>query len=88
VLDGEATFYDREGKATILEKGRGILLPKGWYYRFHNTGGKPLIVLRFGADKDKASVARTGTEGESLPSKSRENNFVEPQPIEGSFWSL
>jgi len=88
VLDGEATFYDKEDKATVVAKGMGILLPKGWYYRFHNTGGKPLIILRFGADKDKASVARTGIEGQSLPSKSRENNFVEPQPIEGSFWSL
>src|ERR1043166_254350 len=88
VLDGEATFYDQEEAATVLTKGKGILLPKGWYYRFHNTGGKPLIILRFGADKDQAAVDRTGIEGQSIPSKSRENNFVEPQPIEGSYWSL
>jgi oxalate decarboxylase/phosphoglucose isomerase-like protein (cupin superfamily) len=85
---GEATFYDKEGAATVLTKGKGILLPKGWYYRFHNTGGRPLIILRFGADKDKAAVDRTGIEGQPIPSRSRENNFVEPQPIEGSFWSL
>ena len=84
VLKGEATFYDKEGAATVLTKGKGILLPKGWYYWFHNTGGRPLIVLRFGADKDKAAVNRTEIEGQ-IPSRSRENNFVEPQPIEGSF---
>jgi hypothetical protein len=55
---------------------------------FHNTGGRPLIVLRFGADKDKAAVDRTGIKGQPISSRSRENNFVEPQPIEGSFWSL
>jgi oxalate decarboxylase/phosphoglucose isomerase-like protein (cupin superfamily) len=87
-LDNEATFYDKEGAATVLTKGKGILLPKGWYYRFHNTGGRPLIILRIGADQDKAAVDRTGIEGQPIPSRSRENNFVEPKPIEGSFWSL
>jgi mannose-6-phosphate isomerase-like protein (cupin superfamily) len=88
VLDGEATFYDKEGKATVLAKGKGILLPKGYTYRFHNTGGEPLIILRFGADKENTSVIRTGIKGESIPSQSRENNYVEPEPIEGSYWSL
>ena len=74
--------------ATVLTNGKGILLPRGCYDRFRNTGGRPLIILRFGADKDKAAVDRTGIEGEPIPSRSRENNFVEPQPIEGSFWSL
>jgi hypothetical protein len=54
----------------------------------HNTGGRDLILLRFGADKAKAAVDRTGIEGQPIPSRSRENNFVERQPIEGSFWSL
>ena len=44
----------------------------------HNTGGRDLILLRFGADKDKAAVDRTGIEGQPIPSRSRENNFVEP----------
>ena len=34
ILDGEATFYDKEDKATVVKKGQGILLPEGWYYRF------------------------------------------------------
>jgi oxalate decarboxylase/phosphoglucose isomerase-like protein (cupin superfamily) len=88
VLDGGATFYDKEGAAAVLTKGKGILLPKGWYDRCYNTGGRPLIILRFRADKDKAAVDQTGIDGQPIPSRSRENNFVEPQPIEGSFWSL
>ncbi|TMA89376.1 MAG: cupin domain-containing protein [Deltaproteobacteria bacterium] len=87
VLDGEATFYDRAGNATALNKGKGIL-PKGWFYRFHNSGGKPLVLLRFGADPDRPEVTRTGITGNPLESRSRENNFVAPEPIEGSYWSL
>jgi hypothetical protein len=74
--------------ATVLTNGKGILLPKDCYDRFRNTGARPLIILRFGADKDKAAVGRTGIEGQPIPSRSRQNNCVEPQPVEGSFWSL
>jgi mannose-6-phosphate isomerase-like protein (cupin superfamily) len=88
VLDGEATFYDKEDKTTVVGKGKGILLPKGVYYRFHNTGDKPLILLRFGADKERPAVSRTGIEGRPLPFNSPENNFVESKPVEGSYWSL
>jgi len=88
VLDGEATFYDKADNTTVLNKGKGILLPKGWHYRFHNSGGKPLVLLRFGADPDQPEVSRTGITGKPLESRSRENNFVAPEPIEGSYGSL
>ena len=88
VLDGEATFYDSAENTTVLTKGKGILLPKGWVYRFHNTGGKPLVLLRFGADPEQPEVSRTGVTGKPLASRSRENNFVGPEPIEGSYWSM
>jgi hypothetical protein len=45
-----------------------------------------------GSTKDQPSYRmiqsvddRTGIEGQPIPARSRENNFVEPQPIEGSF---
>ena len=88
MLDGEATFYDKAGNTTVLNKGKSILLPKGWHYRIHNSGGKPLVLLRFGADPDRPEVSRTGITGNPLESRSRENNFVAPEPIEGSYWSL
>lgn len=88
VLDGEATFYDKEGKATVVKKGRGILIPKKWHYWFQNSGGKPLIILRFGASREEAVTARTGIDGRALPSNSKENKHVEAVPVEGSYWSL
>ena len=50
--------------------------------------GVPLIILRFGADKEHAAEYRTSVEGTDLPPHSAENNFVLPEPIEGSSWSL
>src|SRR5688572_20729427 len=38
LLEGEATFYDPDGQATVLKKHQGILMPRGAFYRFHNTG--------------------------------------------------
>ena len=87
VLDGEATFYDKEEKTTLVKKGQGILIPKGWYYKFQNTGGKPLITLRFGASREP-KIARIGTQGKPVPSHSAENKHIEAVPIEGSYWTL
>ena len=41
VLDGEATFFDKDEKQTVLGKGEGILLPEGHYYQFASTGRRP-----------------------------------------------
>ena len=87
VLDGEATFYDKAEKATVLKKGQGILIPKQCYYWFQNTGGKPLILLRFGASKE-AMVSRTNVDGKPLLARSAENKHVDAVPIEGSCWTL
>ena len=88
VLDGEATFYNKEEGVTVVRKGEGILIPKKWYYWFQNTGGKPLIILRFGASREGGMIARTGTDGKPLPSRSAENKHVDAVPIEGNYWSL
>lgn len=49
VLDGQATFHDREGNDTVLDKYQGIFLPRGTYYSFTSTGEGPLVLLRAGA---------------------------------------
>jgi mannose-6-phosphate isomerase-like protein (cupin superfamily) len=87
VLDGEATFYDKEDKTTLVKKGQGILIPKGWYYKFQNSGGKPLIILRFGASREP-KIERIGIKGTDLQSRSAENEHVEAIPIDGSYWTL
>ena len=42
VLDGEATFYDRAGNATALNKGKGILLPERLCRNWWNIQSKPV----------------------------------------------
>ena len=49
VIDGQATFYDKDNKPTVLNKGEGIMLPDGYYYYFESTGTVPLAILRSSA---------------------------------------
>jgi len=86
VLDGAARFYDKDNQATIVKKGQGILVPKKWYYRFENCGNGPLILLRFGAAREKA--IRMSPEGKPLPGDSAENKHREGIPIEGRYWEM
>jgi mannose-6-phosphate isomerase-like protein (cupin superfamily) len=51
VLDGEATFYDADGTATVIGKNRGIMLPRGTHYRFCNSGEGNLVLLRAGGGR-------------------------------------
>lgn len=52
ILDGQATFHDKDGNDTVLNKYHGIFLPRGTYYSFTSTGAGPLVLLRVGAGKD------------------------------------
>lgn len=88
ILDGEATFYDKDGKTTVVKKGQGIMLPEGYYYWFNNTGGKPLMFLRFGASREKPEITRIGVDRKSLPGSSVENKHVDPVLMEGTDWTL
>src|SRR5947209_4529213 len=45
VLDGEATFYDEDGKTTVVHKNEGMFLPKGAYYYFHSSGESNLVMI-------------------------------------------
>lgn len=69
VLDGEATFYDADGTATVITKHRGIMLPRGTYYRFCNSGEGNLVLLRAGGGrKPEAGYARAaGKTGPATP---------------------
>ena len=88
VLDGEVTFYDKEGKATVLKKGDGIMLPEGWYYWFENSGGKPLALLRFSAWKQGRKVARVEATGRTRGEDATEYEHVDGTPIEGQYWEM
>ena len=49
VLEGEVTFYDEHGEGKTLGAYEGIMIPKGAYYRYLNTGERNLFMLRVGA---------------------------------------
>src|SRR6266508_2033974 len=46
ILQGQATFHDKGGNATVVNRNEGIMLPRGTYYRFYNSGDDNLVLLR------------------------------------------
>lgn len=89
VLDGEATFFDKQEKRTVLGKGDGILLPEGHYYQFENTGDTPLALLRFAAYKaDRKEVRRIEVSGGARTEDEMDYVCVDGDPIEGQEWKL
>ena len=49
VIEGEATFHDPDKHSATLRTHQGIMLPRGCYYMFTNTGPRPLVLLRVAA---------------------------------------
>ena len=88
VLEGEVTFFDKDGNETVLGPYQGIMLPKGAYYRYLNTGPGNLMILRVGAGKKAGGGqdTRIGPDGNSLPAYSAENMHIEAVPIPGKFF--
>jgi len=88
VLDGQATFHDRDGNATVLNKYEGILLPLGTQYRFENSGDTNLVLLRAGAGKNGAERTRAvGKVGPAAPQLTLDNNKrIGGIPIPGEFF--
>lgn len=88
VLEGEATFHDKAGKATLLKKGEGIMLPEGWHYWFQNTGHIPLALLRFSALKGNPKVKRIDALGRKREDYEQDYVAVDGEPIEGQYWEF
>ena len=89
VLDGEATFYDREQNTTVLKRGDGILLPEGHFYQFENSGKTDLALLRFAAYKpDRKEVRRLEEGGTTRTEDEMEYVCVDGSPVEGKEWTL
>ena len=49
VLEGQMSVFDELGNEIKVEKYQGVMIPKGAYYRYHNTGPENLVVIRVGA---------------------------------------
>ena len=70
MLDGEATFVDGDEEETKVTRNEGILLPKGTYYRFRNTGDSNLVMLRIGCGSNSR-----------LPGKADERRGLDGAPL-------
>lgn len=88
VLEGEVTFFDDAGNRSVLKPYQGIMIPRGAYYRYLNTGPGNLMVLRVGAGSksEQKEGNRIGSDGRPLHGDSAENKHVAPAPIPGKFF--
>src|ERR1700741_2134832 len=72
VLEGQMSVYDETGAELKIEQYQGVMIPRGAYYRYLNTGEGNLVVLRVGAgakkQKQEAQAMRLGKDGKPLPS--------------------
>ena len=82
VLEGQMSVFDENGNEIKVEKHQGVMIPKGAYYRYLNTGSENLVVIRVGAGiKGKAqggTEMRVRPDGKPLLANSSENKTVTP----------
>ena len=82
VLEGQMSVFDEKGNEIKVEKHQGVMIPKGAYYRYLNTGKENLVVIRVGAGiKGKAQGGvemRVRPDGKPLLAYSEENKTVPP----------
>lgn len=87
VLQGQATFYDEDGNATVVNKYEGMWLPKGAYYYFKSTGSENLVLMScYAHEPGVTGDNRVGIDGKPLDAYSEANKHVEGTPIPGRFF--
>ena len=84
VLKGVATFTGLNGWNAKLGKNNAIVLPKGCFYQFANYGAEPLVMIRFGAHKEKVDH-RINPDGKQIGGRAAEG-YGEPELIENAFF--
>jgi mannose-6-phosphate isomerase-like protein (cupin superfamily) len=91
VLEGEMSVFDEKGNEMKLKRHQGVMLPRGAYYRYLNTGAGNLVVLRVGstvADKPQAGQAmRVRPDGRPIMGGSIENKSLPPIVVPGKFFA-
>ena len=82
VLEGQMSVFDEKGGEIKVEKYHGVMIPRGAYYRYLNTGKENLVVIRVGAGvkgKLQGGVEmRVRPDGKPLLADSEENKTVPP----------
>lgn len=91
VLEGRMSVFDEKGNEMTLEKYQGVMIPKGAFYRYLNTGDGNLVVLRIGcginARPQGGEDMRIRPDGAPLPSDSAENKTLTPIEMPGKFFA-
>jgi hypothetical protein len=76
------SVFDEKGGEIKVGKHQGVMIPRGAYYRYLNTGTENLVVLRVGSGiKGKAQGGeemRVRPDGKPLIASSEENKTVPP----------
>jgi mannose-6-phosphate isomerase-like protein (cupin superfamily) len=91
VLEGQMSVFDETGREMKVEKYQGVMIPRGAYYRYLNTGTGNLVVLRIGAGaKGQAQAGETmrvRPDGRPLLAGSVENKTLPPIEDPGKFFA-
>jgi mannose-6-phosphate isomerase-like protein (cupin superfamily) len=91
VLEGEMSVFDEKGSEMKIKPYQGVMLPKGAYYRYLNTGPGNLVVLRIGAytpDRpQKGTAMRVMPDGKPIEGGSVENKSLPPIEMPGKFFA-
>lgn len=91
VLEGEMKVFDEKGNEMHLKQYQGVMIPRGAYYRYLNTGAGNLVVLRIGAgikgQPQGGKEMRVRPDGRPLPAGSVENKTVSPIVMPGKFFA-
>jgi mannose-6-phosphate isomerase-like protein (cupin superfamily) len=86
ILQGQATFLDQDGGATVLGRNDGIMLRGGVYYSFQSSGDEPLVLLRVGAWKVPPQDTRVDIHGNPLRGYTEATKYEAPVVIEGAYY--
>jgi mannose-6-phosphate isomerase-like protein (cupin superfamily) len=82
VLEGRMSVFDENGGEIEVKQYQGVMIPKGAYYRYLNTGDGNLVVVRVGAgvkgQQQGGQEKRLGADGKPLVSGTAENRNLPP----------
>ena len=91
VLEGEMSVFDEKGNEMQVKQYQGVMIPKGAYYQYLNTGPGNLVVIRIGSgvkgQPQGGEEMRVRPDGRPLPAGSVENKTLPPIEMPGKFFA-
>jgi len=82
VLEGQMSVFDEKGNEMEVKQYQGVMIPRGAYYCYLNTGDGNLVVIRVGAgtkgQQQAGQETRLGADGKPLISGTPENRNKPP----------